>query len=63
MDEKIEINGSNEGLIAYTYENASSFMQSNKFRKYIPKQSTYPKKVKKIFKITTISAMIFINFG
>lgn len=39
MDGKIEIKGSLEDLIASAYENASSFMQSNKFRKFLPKQS------------------------
>lgn len=39
MDGKIEIKGSIKDLIASAYENASSFMQSNKFRKFIPKQS------------------------
>jgi len=39
MDGKIDIKGSIEDLITSAYENASSFMQSNKFRKFIPKQS------------------------
>ncbi|WP_400247926.1 class I SAM-dependent methyltransferase [Niallia sp. JL1B1071] len=39
MDGKIDIKGSIEDLIASAYENASSFMQSNKFRKFLPKQS------------------------
>jgi cyclopropane-fatty-acyl-phospholipid synthase len=39
MDRKIEIKGSIEDLIASAYENASSFMQNNKFRKFVPKQS------------------------
>ncbi|TFI74658.1 SAM-dependent methyltransferase [Carnobacterium divergens] len=46
MDQKIEVEGSLEALIASAYENAESFMRKKDFRQYLPKMSHTEQKSK-----------------
>ncbi|MEL1196664.1 cyclopropane-fatty-acyl-phospholipid synthase, partial [Staphylococcus epidermidis] len=39
MDKKIEVSGSLQVLINSAYESANSFLNNNKFKRFLPKQS------------------------